>query len=640
MPSLVRHALVVWLLCGAQASAQTVASAGSAQDLKRLTIEQLAEIDVTTASRRSERLSQTAAAVSVITEEDIRRSGVTRLGEAMRLGDAVDVARTDGRTWAVTARGFNISTANKLLVLMDGRTLYSPLFSGTFWDVQDAVLLDIDRIEVIRGPGGAIWGANAVNGVVNIITKRAADTRGAAVTLGVGDENELVASARYGGRAGAQGSYRVYGKYRQHDANVFASGAEAGDPMKFGQGGVRLESGDAAASSWFVQGDLYRGTEGLFDRDDTDVAGGNMLGRWTRRFSSTSEFQAQVYYDATYRNIPQQFREMRHTIDVDTQHQTTVRTRHNLIVGGAFRVTRGEDIGIAGFFFDPERRTSTLFSAFAQDEITLQPGRVFLTLGSKFERNDFTGLEVQPTARLRWSPGARQTVWGAVSRAVRLPTRFDTDLRLVNPITRAVVLSGSEDFDAESVVAVEGGYRVRPWPRLSLDVAAFRNRYDNLRSQERPARAGEPVLLANMLNAATSGGELAGTLQLHGRWRLHGSYAYLRKSLSFDEGSRDLTRGASEGNDPRHVAHLRSYVDLPAGLTFDAFVRHVGERPAPVVPAYTELDVRLAWIARPGLELSLVGRNLLHDQHREFGPTGALQYEFERRVFLRTAWRF
>ena len=311
------------LTCAADLRAQSNVNV-AAQDLKRLTIEELAELDVTSVSRRVERLSQATAAVSVLRQDDIRRTGVITLAEAMRLADGLDVARYDGRTWAVSARGFTISTANKLLVMLDGRTLYSPLFAGTFWDVQDTLLADIDRIEVIRGPGGALWGANAVNGVINIITKDASTTRGNAALLAVGSEERFIASARHGGRLGAAGSYRVFGKYRRRDANVFPTGESADDELQLGRGGFRIDSGDQSSVRWTLQGDAYRGTEGLFDRDDTDVAGGNVLGRWVKRYSANSDLQVQAYYDRTSRKVPLQFDEVRDAFDAEVQRRMLV----------------------------------------------------------------------------------------------------------------------------------------------------------------------------------------------------------------------------------------------------------------------------------------------------------------------------
>jgi iron complex outermembrane receptor protein len=608
----------------------------AAQDLKRLSIEELAELDVTSVSRRVEPLARTAAAVSVVRQEDLQRLGVTTLAEAMRLADGIDVARSDGRTWNVTARGFNIVTANKLLILMDGRTLYSPLFAGTFWDVHDTVMADIERIEVIRGPGGTMWGANAMNGVLNIITKRAADTRGTHLLLASGTENHVIASARHGGSLRGGGDYRVFGKFRRQGANVFASGTPAEDPLQLGQLGFRLDSDQADRTTWALQGNAYRGTEALFDREDTDVRGAFVQGQWSRRFSSTSELQVRSHYGHVYRNVPLQFQESRHTMDVDAQHRTTFGARHDVVGGAQVLVTTARDIGAAGFVFEPERKTNYVTSLFIQDEIAVRPDRLFLTIGSKFEGNDYTGLEVQPAVRIRWSPQPRQTAWGAISRAVRLPTRLDTDLL----IRSQPAVTGSEDFEAESVVAYEAGYRLRPHPHVSVDVAAFVNDYDSLRSQEFPSRLGQVVELRNTLNALASGVELGGTLQALPGWRLHGSYSYFHKEFTLDPGSRDISRGVNEGNDPAYFFSVRSYLDLPGGLMLDGFFRRVARRPMPTVPAYSSLDVRLGRVVRPGWEISVVGQNLLEPRHPEFGAPGPRRYEFERGVYVRSIWNF
>jgi iron complex outermembrane receptor protein len=635
--------LSVWMVAiwPVVASAQNPAAlaASQAQDLKRLTIEELAEIDVTTASRRTERLAQIAAAVSVIRQEDIRRAGVTTLAAAMRLADSVDAAQVYGPGWAITTRGFDISTANKMLVLIDGRTVYSPLFSGVFWEVQDLVLADIDRIEVIRGPGGALWGANAVNGVINVITKRAADTRGLMVDVGAGNDTVGKATIRYGGGLG-QGSYRVYAKFRSADEHRFATGAPGNDPFSIGQSGFRMESIPDAQSSWFVQGDLYYATQGLYDRPATRLSGGNVLSRWTRRFSTSSQFQAQAYYDRTYRRVQRQYKATRDTVDIDLQQQLILGARHELVFGTGFRVSRGDDLGDGpGFFFDPQVRTSALGNFFAQDQIALSMNRLFLTVGSKVERNDFTGFEVQPTARLRWTPDNRQTLWTALSRAVRMPTRFDTDLRIVIPGTSILFLTGSENFESEDVVAYEGGYRVRPSAWVSFDVAAYVNDYNNLRSQEPPAAPGAPIVLANGLNARTSGVEIAATVDLATWWQTHASFSRLTGKFSKDPASRDTTNGSSEANDPSSLFFVRSYLDLPRQFEFDTFVRYVGRRPRPLVPAYTELNLRLGWAVRPNWDVSLVAENLLHDRHTEFAAGTPLE-QFERAAYIRSQWHF
>ena len=615
-------------------AAQPESSGTQPQDLKKLSIEQLSQLDVTSVSRRTERLAEVAAAVSVVRREDILRAGSTILAEAMRLGDAIDVARVNGSTWAVSSRGFTISTANKLLVLVDGRTTYSPLFAGTFWDAQDTLLADLDRIEVIRGPGGATWGANAVNGVINIISRPARETQGTVLTVIAGTDELPVISSRHGGTIG-RGHYRVYGKYRRRGAQLTSTGQSAQDEITFGQGGFRFDSNPVGPSQWFVSGAAYGGTNGLADRADAKISGGHVLGRWVRAIGS-GQFQVQAYYDHTRRKVPLQFEERRNAGDVDAQHQVRL-GRHTLVGGAQFQFSRGKDDGTAGFFFEPITKTQWLTTVFLQDEFELSE-RLYLIGGAKVGTNNYTGSEIQPTVRARFHPTDRQMLWGAVSRAVRLPTRFDTDLRLRNPITGAVVLSGTEDFDAESVVAYEAGYRARPHARVSTDVAVFVNQYDSLRSQELRFVPAPRVFLENWLNARTGGVEVGATVQAAGNWQLHGSYAWLKKTLSFDEGSTDPTGGVFEANDPSHMASLRSQLDLPRGFTFDAFLRYVDERPSPRVPAYGELDLRLGWQARPNWELSIVGQNLLHDHHQEFNFTPVI--ELRRGVFLRSIWEF
>jgi len=609
-----------------------------AQNLKKLSIEELTRLDVTTASKRVEPLEQVAAAVSVIRGEDIRRAGVTNLAEALRLADGTYVARADNETWAITTRGFNITTANKLLVLIDGRSVYSPLFAGTFWSVQDVPLANIDRIEVIRGPGGAVWGATAVNGVVTIIPKSASETPGLSVVLGGGTEERAIATVVYGDHArGAD--YRVYGKFRARDGQVLSSGVDANDGVEMGQVGFRLDSSSGGRDSWMVQGDAYGGREGLYNAPDTHVDGANVMGRWSRRFSPASQFRAQLYFDHVYRRVYNQVRDVRDTFDVELQHQIAA-GRHDLIFGGDVRVSHGDDIGNAAFHFDPQARTTTVGGVFVQDEIAIVPKRFALIAGSKFERNTFTGFETQPSVRVRWTPNQSQTAWGAVSKAVRLPTRFDTDLRFTNPVSGATTLTGSLDFDTEKVLAFETGYRTQV-SRVSIDVAAFRNLYDDLRSEEfpPPGTAG-PIVLQNLMNARTWGADLSGTVLILPQWRAHASYSFLHENVDFDAGSRDLTQGVNEYNDPVHIFKLRSNADLPRGFELDGVLRYVGKLPHPLVPAYTELDARIGWHPSPSLELSLVGQNLLHAHHKEFRLASPVTEEFQRGVYMRVLWRY
>lgn len=616
---------------------QQVASLGPGeQTLKQLSIEELSRIDVTSTLKHAEPISAAAAAISVLTGDDIRRAGITTLPEALRLVTGVQVARFDGRTWAISARGFNITTANKLVVLIDGRSVYTPLFSGVYWDVQDVVLEDIDRIEVVRGPGATLWGANAVNGIINIVTKSAAQTTGALVQLGGGSELGQ-ASVRYGTRTGGDGNLRAYAKYRYRGSQVFETGASARDPLRTGQAGFRFDRGLSGRTVMTLQGDIYKGAIGIFDRPDSDVAGGNLLSRVAHTYSSGSQVQLQLYYDGTYRKVPRQFSEHRDTVDVDVQYRTTIAGRQDLVTGIGYQLMHGRAAASPVLFFTPETRTSPLLNVFVQDEIALVPNRFAVVLGSKFEHNDYTGFEYQPTFRARWTPHGADTVWGAVSRAVRMPTRFDTDLRITGtaPI---VLLRGDAGFVSEMVLSREVGFRHRFGSTVSTDVTAFYNSYDNLRTQEPSPPAGIPIVLRNNMTATTSGIEATAEYEPSPTVRLHAGYTILSERFRLAEGSHDLSGGAAEHNDPKHQVWARAFVDLPHGMETAAVFRFVGELPNPVVPKYAELTLRLGW-RRGVMELSVVGDNLLHDRHPEFGNLTPRE-EYPRSGFVQATWRF
>lgn len=625
--------IAVFLLLARPGAAQSPAQL---EELKRLSIEELAETDVTSVSRRSERLANAAAAVTVITAEDLRRMGVMTVPQALQLAGHLHVSRVSGPQYAVSARGFAISTANKLLVMIDGRTVYSPVFAGTFWEAQDLIIPDIERIEITRGPGGSIWGANAVNGVINIITKRAAETRGTFVNAALGTSVTGPFAIRHGGRFGAAGSYRAYAKVRFEDGHQLLSGVDANDDFDLGQAGFRIESAQTAGGFAVLQGDLYSGTIGLLDGRETDISGGNLLARWVRGAGTAAQSTVQAYYDRTYRRVPNQYRAVLNTVDVDAQHARTI-GRHTLVAGAGYRLYDGDDLGDGpGFFFEPRTRLSHRLNLFAQDEIALG-ARVFLTVGSKFERSEFTGFEVQPTLRARWT-GQRKSVWAAVSRAVRVPTRLDTDLRIRVPDSDRLLITGSDQFQSESTIAYEAGYRALVTDRLSVDVAAYTNRYDDLRSQEQPTVSGDPVRLANMLNAVTRGLEVSASWQVTPWWQTHTAYTHHWKRFTYDPGSTDITRGASEANDPRHLFKVRSYMN-GGPFEIDAFFRVIGALPQPAVAAYSELDARLGWRARPGVDLSIIGTNLLAPRHLEF-RAGTAPQTYERAVSARLAWRF
>jgi iron complex outermembrane receptor protein len=606
------------------------ASALGPQDLKRLSIEQLMQIDITLAARRPEPIVTAPTAVSVVTREDIRRAGVTTLADAVALADGVHVARFNTGTWSVAARGFAAVAANKMLVMIDGRTVYSPLFSGVFWNALDYELEDIDRIEVVRGPGAALWGANAVNGVINVVTRNSRDTSGFFALLGGGNEDPADAEMRYGGRAGGA-TYRAYAKYVVRDSQRFSSGASAGDRRQREQAGVRFDGGSQARGTWLFKADLFHSTDALPDRPNGEFTIGDVQGTWARALTPRSELQVASYVNHEFRRIPQQLTHRLTTVDVDAQQSTSL-TRHALVWGGGIRVNSDRTEGTPAFSFDPRDRTYRVASVFAQDEFAIVPQTVYVTAGGKYEHNAFSGGEWQPNVRARWLLPRQQTLWGSIARAVRRPTRFEDDI-LVRLPNGLVVVTGNDQFRAETVVASEIGYRVQPAPVMAVDATVFHHAYDRLRSQEAPAGAVPiPLVVGNTLNGTSQGLELAISVQPIAAWRTHVAYTFLDVSLSRDPDSRDVGGITAEANDPRHQLAWRTSIDLPRRIELDARWRSVAELPHPRVPAYSEAAVRLGWRASAHVDLALVGEDLLHARHAEFNPVAAGFEQFERSI--------
>jgi iron complex outermembrane recepter protein len=623
--------LSVLLSCTCISFAQTPEQSA----FKKLTLEELMDVDVTSVSRSTETLAQTAAAVAVITAEDIRRSGVSNIPEALRLVPGIEVARLNAGSWAISSRGFNSAAANKMLVLIDGRTVYSPLFSGTFWEIEDLVLEDIARIEVVRGPGATLWGANAVNGIISIITKSAHQTKNTYVQMAGGGADDLaLTSLRTGDAISPNTSYRVFGKYSYRDQMELANGDDAKDSVRIGRTGFRIDSAKGQ-NDFTVQGDAYRGFAGLIGRDDSKVLGGDVLGRWVRKISSTSSFQIQGYFARDLRRVPLQSDFRQRIFDIDIQHRFSL-DRHSITWGAEYRWNSDVTFQTPVLSFVPAKRTYPLETAFIQDEVSFSAGRVKVQVGSKFEHNDFSGFEVQPSVRAIWALRSTESIWGAVTHAVRTPTRFDSDIRFGPPGFQFV---GNPNFKAEALNAIEFGYRGRVAPRLSVDVATYYNFYDQLRSLEFQPTAGR-ILLMNNLNARTYGGEISGTYDVLESVRVTAGYSYLGKRLTLDPGHSDVFNGSIEGNDPTHQLLVRASVDLRRRIELDSTFRYVSELPDPVVPGYAELDSRIAWFATPKLELALVGRNLLHNRHPEFGPPGPTREEIERSIYGRIAVRF
>lgn len=579
------------------------------QDLSRLSLEELAQVEVTSVSRRPEPLSAAAAAVFVITEEDIRRSGAASLPEALRLAPNLNVQRVNAVDYAISARGFNgYETSNKLLVLLDGRSLYSTLSSGVFWDAHDVPLQDIARIEVISGPGGTLYGANAVNGVINIITRTASETQGTLVTAGVGSD-DMTLSLRHGGRLGDRLAWRAY-----------LNGFERGDSFAPGTGsandgasGVRIGGRldwEGTDQQFTLQGDAFDNTVAINEDTlgvETAVRGGNLLGRWTRQIGGGS-LQVQTYYDRFERDEPGAL-ETSDTWDVALQHAAT-RGRTQWVVGGGYRVVdSGFRPAPGGAFLDPAERRLTLGNIFAQTRTTL-PGDLTLTLGMKIEDSSLTGTEWLPSARLARTTTSGDLWWAAVSRASRTPNRIEQDLVLPGFLEPG-------DFRAESLTAWEAGYRARPTDRATLSISVFYNDYDHLRSLSVTPVTIVPFRLSNFGRGHTYGVEAWADYAVTPRWRISGGLSTLSKSFEVRPESVDSSVFTSGGDDPSRQILLRSQFDLSDALLFDLRMRAVDG--LETVAAYEELEARLAWRMSDRLELAVNGQNLLNSRRQETG---------------------
>ena len=640
-------------------------------DLTSLSLEDLMNVNVTSVSKKPQRLLDAASAIYVITQEDIRRSGARTIPDLLRMVPGIQVARMDANKWAITSRGFNGRFANKLLVMIDGRSVYTPAFSGVIWEVKDTLLEDIDRIEVIRGPGATLWGANAVNGVISIITKKANDTQGGLVNTGIGTEEQGFGGARYGGKVGEDVNYRVYMKYFNRDNTETAGDTEGHDDWRMGRGGFRVDWDKGVNDKLTFQGDYYDGTAGqrvtvpdlsttsLYRRIDEniDLSGGNFLFRWNRILNEESDLSLQFYYDRTERN---EFviEEIRDTFDIDLQHRFHLPLNNEVLWGGRFRFTTDDVDGSSTLSVSETSREDPLFSAFVQDEITLIPDKLYLTLGSKIEHNNYTGIEVQPSSRILYTPSAKHTVWGAVSRAVRTPSRLEHTIRLNqvpfapgslfpgSPATMGII-TGDNNFDSEVITAFEIGYRTQPTNRLFFDAAAFYNVYYDLLTIENgtpaPPDFSVPAFVRNKMNGDAYGVELAARWQALEWWNIKGSYSYMKLQLHTSGDSTDtFSEDGAEDDIPNHQFSFRSMMDLPGDLEFDSWIRYVDSVPSVDVDSYITLDARLGWNLTEKIELSIVGRNLLEKRHKEYGPSSIINTQvtdIERSVYASITWR-
>lgn len=623
------------------AAAEEASPPGAASDLTSLSLERLMEIEVTSVSKRPERLSEAAAAIFVLTQDDIRRSGMTSVPEVLRLVPGLDVAQSDANHWAVSSRGSNDVYSSKLLVLVDGRSIYTPMFAGVFWDVVDVPLEDIERIEVIRGPGGALWGANAVNGVINIITKPAASTQGLMVSASSGTRAPGDLTVRYGGRLSDTASYRVFVTAKAQDGLETASGAAAGDPSSQAHAGFRIDWSPSPADSVGLDGEVYtQRTRGLLTLPGASVAqpvvehdgGGHALVNWRHTISSDSDVSLQAYFDRT------QFEEYTgamqiRTYDIEFKYHTVLRGRHDVVWGGGYRDIAYTSASSPITSLSPSSGRFRVGNLFGQDEMTLSPS-VRLVAGVKLEANSYTGLEYEPTARLIWTPSPTRTVWAAVSRAVRVPSIGESTLRLEagfapGPPPLPIVVTANPDLVSETEVAFEAGYRSVLAPGLTLDIAAFYNRYADLVAGtlepglELTPPPPHPILaehLGNVLDGRAYGGEISARWQATARWRLGASYDLLVSTARAATPEVLFTGGNAPGNNPRNQWRLSSNLDLPRGFEFDVSAQYVDRLPTAAVAAYTRVDMRLGWRVTDRLEFGLVGQNLLDDRHEEYSP--------------------
>ncbi len=635
-------------------------------NLKELSLEQLGNVKVTTASKEPEKVWRTPAAIYVLTQEDIRRSGATSIPEVLRLVPGVEVAQIDSDHWAVGVRGFGGEFSKSLLVLIDGRSVYTPLFSGVYWQLQNTVMEDIDRIEVIRGPGGTIWGANAVNGVMNIITKSSKDTHGMLASAEGGNVDQGSSTVRYGGDNGKGFNYRVYGMGFIRGPEFHPDGANF-DDWRTGQLGFRTDWNSTTGDAFTVQGDMYKGSDGervavssysppsvqVIDGAH-DVSGGNILGRWQRQLNDGSDIQLQAYYDRTTRFSPQ-LGEIRDTFDVDFLYHFKWKGNQELLTGVGARWS--PDTIFQHFptlDFEPHQETDSIYSWFVQDQIPIVSEKLSLTVGSKFEHNNYSGFEFQPDARLLWAPTKHQSVWAAVSRAVRTPSRLDQDLQLTDfltanpPIFLRVV--GSKSFVSEKLLGSEVGYRALLAKGLYLDVTAFHNNYNDMygygpgsafvETTPPPAHFILQLPLANALKGATYGVEIAPDWKPVSWWELKGSYSYLHLVVKDKAGFTDNMNTVSDkGSSPHHEFVIQSFFNFPKKFEFDQTLRYVSALPAQLVSAYTTADLRLGWRPTSTWEFSVVGQNLLQPQHAEFGSDVDTIVGIKRAAYAKIIWR-
>jgi iron complex outermembrane receptor protein len=662
--------IVLSLGIACSATAQLVGSADTDKPLKELSLQQLSNIKVTTLTRSPQSVSKTPAAVYVITNDDIRRSGATSIPEVLRLAPGVEVARIDSDKWSVGIRGFGSRLARSVLVLIDGRTVYTTLLAGTYWEVQNVVLEDVERIEVIRGPGGTIWGPNSFNGVINIITKSAKDTHGTLVSAKAGNIDQGMLNFRYGG-GDKEGklNYRVYGMWftRNHE---FHPDHQNYDDWRAGQGGFRMDYARNERDSFTLQGDIYKMLAGesvtavsytppfsTIPQANADLSGGNVLGRWTRTYEPGNDFQIQFYYDRTNRHEPN-FSDLRDTFDLDYVQHHRAPWRQYFTWGLGARLSHGNDIQVvSGLTFQPAQRTDRLLTAFVQDEISLIERKLTLTLGSKFLNTNFETFKPEPSARILWTPVSTTSLWAAVTHAVRTPSDAERDFFLSGFIQNMpdgtpffARFNANRNFKSEQLNGYEIGVREMLGRNLFVDVSGFYNHYNNLFSEDitgsiflestpAPPHYLLPAEFGNGLLGNTRGIEIAPEWRPANFWRLRGSYSYLKMNLEEAPGSLDIGSIPSVvGSSPNHQLELMSSWDIGSAFSLDLSYRYVSELTTGDIPSYQTADARFAWRPTSDLELSLVGRNLFQPYHYEFASDPGPNVGIRRAAYVSVAW--
>jgi iron complex outermembrane recepter protein len=647
-----------------------LAQSPGARDLTDISLEDLMNIQVTSVSKKEQKLAKTGAAVFVITQEDIRRSGATNIPDVLRMAPGVDVARVDANRWAISIRGFNAIFSNKVLVLIDGRSVYVNVGSNVFWDDHGVPVEDIDHIEVIRGPGGTVWGANAVNGVINIITKSSKATQGGLITAGTGSAESAESLAQYGGKFRSNGTYRVFGKYFNVETSVAPSGQNAADGWHSSQGGFRSDWDLSPKDSLTVQGDLLTTSAGqtvttVFSKalplqrtvnDRQKNTAGNILGRWDHTFANGSDSSLQISSDVEHRHSQFEVSAARDMTDVDFDHHVALGSRNDVVWGLGYRFET--DNLLQGFATRilPLHSTHNSFSTFVQDEIKLTNSLLF-TLGSKFEHNSFTGFEYEPSAQLVWTPSGEHTVWASAARAIRQPSLVDFGLQvdlavvaLANGSFVVPTLVGNPNTRDEQLHDYEAGYRTQLNRRVSLDVTGFWSFYRNLITQEpgapfftvnpAPPHLILPLVWDNKARAQNYGGEVTATWDVNSRWKISPSYSLLHMSIMRDSSSRDSAIERTIGNSPKHQLQIRSWIKLRKNVDWDGTLMYVSGLTNLGVPGYARLDTRLGWRVGEFVELSIVGQNLLRARHMEFSDPRMHATEAERSVFGKVTWRF